>query len=274
MRIFYALRTTFYLVGMWRKRIIFPAEHGSWAWLLVPFFVGVGVVGVWNTAVSLTLFGSLAAFLMRQPATMWLRARQGRANKTNEPIALAWLLIFGTVAGFCLVALLLLGHGALLWLLLPIAVILLVYVVAVRQRRSLWMELAGAAGLAMTAAAVLVVIDGRLHTTALTLWSLLAAQNILGALYVRLRIADTHKRDTNRTAVLIPHLLGFLLFLVTGLLKITPLLAALPFLGFLIRALGVWSQPHPIPNIKRFGFTEIGVEIVSGIVIVVGYVMG
>ena len=256
---------------MWRKQIIFPAEHGSWSWLLVPFFVGVRVAGVWNTAVSLILFGSLAAFLMRQPATILLRARQGRANKANGPIALAWLLIFGTIAAVCLLWLLLSRHMALLWLLLPIAGIMAVYLVAVRQRRSLGMELAGAAGLAVTSAAVLVVVNGRFSTTALNLWILLAAQNCLGALYVRLRVANTHKRATNRTAVLIPHFLGFILFLLTGLLEITPLLAALPFLGFLLRAAWAWPQPRPIPNIKRFGFTEIGIEIISGLIIALSY---
>ncbi|MCB8942654.1 MAG: YwiC-like family protein [Ardenticatenaceae bacterium] len=256
---------------VWRKQIVLPAEHGSWSWLLVPFLVGVGVAGVWNTAVSLTLLGSLAAFLMRQPATVWLRVRQGRANKANAPIARAWVLLFGTIASLCLIGLLLSNHLALLWLLLPIGGILLVYITAVRQRRSLGMELAGAAGLAVTSAAVLIVVDGRFSTTALILWLLLAAQNALGALYVRLRIADTHKREMGRTAVLIPHLLTFLLLLAAGFLNIAPLLAALPFLGFLLRAAWLWSQPRPIANIKRFGFAEIGVELISGLILILSY---
>ncbi|MEJ2747072.1 MAG: YwiC-like family protein [Anaerolineae bacterium] len=50
-----------------------PAEHGSWAWLLVPFFVGTAVAGRFNLPVLLALLGGLAVFALRQPATVWLR---------------------------------------------------------------------------------------------------------------------------------------------------------------------------------------------------------
>jgi hypothetical protein len=258
-------------VTYFRKQIILPTEHGSWSWLLVPLFVGAGVAGVWNTAVTLILLGALAAFLMRQPASVWLRVQQGRARQDNGPIALGWLLGFGGMAAGCLIGLLMMGHGALLWLFVPITAVLLIYLIAVRQRRSLGMELTGAAILAVTAAAVLVVVDGRFTAQAIILGALMAAQNVLGALYVRLRIADTHKRPINRTIVFITHLIIFILCLVTGFINITPLLAALPFFGILLRASWARPQPRPIANIKSFGFAEIGVEIASGLLIVISY---
>ena len=36
----------------------------------------------------------------------------------------------------------------------------------------------------------------------------------------------------------------------------TPLLAAAPFAGFLVRALWAVREPRPVPDIKRFGFTH------------------
>ena len=50
---------------VYRKHIVMPTEHGSWAWLLVPFFVGTAVAGKVNLPVVLTLIGGLAVFFLR-----------------------------------------------------------------------------------------------------------------------------------------------------------------------------------------------------------------
>ena len=68
-----------------RKQLILPAEHGSWSWLLVPFLIGTAVAETLNFPVLLVLIGGLAFFLLRQPATVWLRARQGRGRRSDEP---------------------------------------------------------------------------------------------------------------------------------------------------------------------------------------------
>jgi hypothetical protein len=74
--------------------------------------------------------------------------------------------------------------------------------------------------------------------------------------------------------MLLIHLIGFLAVVGTAVAGYLPLLATLPFLGFLIRAAWAYPQPRPIPNIKKFGFTEVGVEIVSGLIIILAYRMG
>jgi hypothetical protein len=255
-----------------RKQLLLPAEHGAWAWLLVPFGVGTAVAGVWNTAVTLVLLGSLAAFLARQPATVWLRVRQGRARRSDGPPATALTLGLSSIALLCLLGLLLTGHAQLLWLLLPLLPVLGLYVeTAVRSRaqtRTLWLELLGAAALAVTAPAAYGSATGHLDATAWLLWLLLGLQNLLGVYYVRLRIADTHNRETNRWLPLLCHLIGLG---IVGLLVLTnwlPWLTALPFAAFLLRAIWTWTEPRPVANIKRFGFLEVGVEILSGLVFV------
>lgn len=258
-----------------RKQLVLPAEHGSWSWLLVPFLVGVGVAGRVNTAVWLVLLGGLAAFLMRQPATAWLRIRQGKGRRDDEPLAAGWTIGLAAVALFCLAGLLALGHTALLWLLGPLAVLFVVYVAAAYQRRAnlrtLWMELAGAAGLAAMAPAALVAVSGRLTPAAWAVWSVLAALNILGAIYVRARLAVTHQRPFSRPLLLGSHIAGFLLAGTAAWFGGIPWPAALPFAGLLLRAGWAAARPHPIANIKRFGFLEMGVELVSGLFIVIGY---
>ena len=260
---------------IWRRQLVLPAEHGSWAWLLVPFVVGTAVAGRWNLTVTMVLAGGLAAFLMRQPATIWLRARQGRARQADGPVAAGWTLGLGFVALLCLAFLLAWGHSDLLWLLAPLTVIFLLYLAAAQSRRasirSAWMELAGAAALAAMAPAAVIVATGQITNTGWALWGLMALQNGLGAHYVRLRIADTHGRPAQRWPVFWGHVAGAAAVFVAAALAAVPLLAALPFLAFLLRAGWVAVKPRPIPQIKRFGFMEVGVEIAIGVVIAAAY---
>ncbi|MDX1614368.1 MAG: YwiC-like family protein [Candidatus Promineifilaceae bacterium] len=260
------------------KRLILPAEHGSWSWLLVPFLVGVLASKEWTVGSTLVLAGGLAAFLLRQPAAAWMRIRSGRGRRSQEPVARAWALSLGLAAALTLLGLLVLDYTQLVWLLPPMVVIFLFYLlVAWRRRaslRSLWMELLGAAALAAMAPAAYGAGAGVLDRAAWVLWALMAGQNVLGVVYVRLRLADTHGRSVNRSGVLAAHAGGLALVTAAAAIGITPWLAVLPFLGFLARAVWAVSEVHPVSNIKRFGFGEVGVEILGGLLVAMGYWLG
>ena len=115
-----------------RKSLVVPTEHGAWSWLLVPWLVGA-VVGVAAPAAAplaglallLTLVGGLSAYMIRQPATAWLRIRQGRGRKADQSLALGWAVGFSLAALLCLLGLFLLGRSAVLGLALPFGAILL-----------------------------------------------------------------------------------------------------------------------------------------------------
>jgi hypothetical protein len=258
-----------------RKQLILPAEHGSWSWLLVPYFVGIGVAGSFNLATLVVLVGGLALFLMRQPATLWLRSHQGRGRKSDQSLVIRLTIGLASLALLCLINLLALGLRNILWLAAPAAALLVLYMAAALGRqtstRTLWMELAGAAGLALTAPAAMIAASGQITPDVWLIWGLMALQNVLGVLYVRLRIADTHEQAMDRRPMLWGHAVGFLLVAATAVFSYIPLLAVFPFLGFFIRALWTYPQPRPIPNIKKVGFTEIGVEVISGFIIIVSY---
>lgn len=269
---------------IFRKSLIIPTEHGSWSWLLVPFFVGAAVAsGVGEAgdssvlALTLTLVGGLCAFLVRQPASAWLRIRRGRASRADEPLAAGWTLGLALVAGLCLVGLLALGRTALLWLVIPFTFVLLLYLVASRSgraaMRALWTELIGAVGLALMAPAAVIAVTGELSELAWALWGLMVLQNALGVLYVRLRLADTHGRSADRSLVLLGHAAGLVAVTLAGLLNWVPLLVALPFVAVLLRAVWAFRQPRPVANVRRFGFTEVGVEVLSGLWIVASHWM-
>lgn len=268
-----------------RKSLVVPTEHGAWSWLLVPWLVGavVGFAAPSNApwaglALLLTLVGGLSAYMIRQPATAWLRIRQGRGRKADQPLALGWAAGFSLVALGCLLGLLALGRTALLGLTIPFLAILLAYLLAARSgraaMRALEMELAGAVGLALMAPAAYLAITGQIAAVALALWALMALQNAMGVLYVRLRLADSKQRTANRSLTLWGHVAAFAAVLAAGVLpKGTPLLAAAPFAAFLVRALWAVRQPRPVPDIKRFGFTEVAVELLGGALIAAGYLL-
>jgi hypothetical protein len=135
------------------------------------------------------------------------------------------------------------------------------------------MELAGAAGLAATAPAAYIAATGSLDGTVWALWGLMAAQNVLGVQYVRLRIADTHQRPMARQPVVWAHALVLVVAAILATLRILPGLVVATFIGFFLRAVWAVAQERPVVNIKRFGFSEIGVEILGGLFIVAGWLI-
>jgi hypothetical protein len=267
---------------LWRKSLLVPAEHGSWSWFLVPFVAGVGVAGIVDAisapAVLLALVGGLSAFLMRQPATAWLRIRQGRGRRSDQPLAAGWTSGLALLSLLCLLGLLLLGRTTLLWLLLPLSAIFCLYLTVAQinraRTRSLWMEMAGAAGLAAMAPAAFTAATGRLDPTAWHLWTLMAAQNLLGVLYVRLRLADTRARTMSRPLVLAGHLLGLLVASLVIRWGNVPALTMVPFAAFLLRAIWAVARARPVPDVRRFGFTEVGLEVSAGLWFIISYLAG
>jgi hypothetical protein len=260
-----------------RKSLVIPTEHGAWSWMLVPYFVGLIVAGQLNVQVVLVLVGGLSAYFVRQPLTAWLRIRRGQGRKSDRPIAAGWAIAFSSVAIVCLLGLMVSGLTDLALLTLPIMALFIVYLGAARQKRSstrtFGMELAGAAGLAAMAPAAYVASSGQLDSIAWALWALMAWQNVLGVIYVRLRIADTHQRSISRTLVVGLNLLTLGGLMGAAALGWIPWLALLPFFGYLLRALWAAAQVRPISNIKRFGFTEIGVEILGGLIIALSWLI-
>lgn len=259
-----------------RKQLILPAEHGSWAWLLVPFVTGTAVAQTFALPVWLVLISGLALFLLRQPATMWLRVRRGKGRASDGPLTAKIMLLLSCLALLCGVGLLLLNRAVLLWLLIPLTALLATYLLAARSRqttRTLKMELVGAAGLALMAPAAMLAATGISDLTVWLVWVLMAGQNVLGVFYVRQRIAATHERPFNRQSLLWSHVMGMVLvggFAIAGYI---PWLATVPFAGFLLRGIWAAARPRSVDNMKKFGFLEVGVELLGGTLIAAGYLL-
>jgi hypothetical protein len=64
-----------------RKQIFLPQDHGSWVFIFSPLIIGL-FAGEKFTLASLSLVvASLAAFLLRQPITIAVKAYSGRRAK-------------------------------------------------------------------------------------------------------------------------------------------------------------------------------------------------
>ncbi len=249
---------------LWRRQLILPAEHGAWAWLSFPFLLGLGLAGGFHPAAFLTLTAALAIFLLRQPATLWLRVRRGKARASDGPLALTWIGILMGVAALSLAGLGWAGREAV-WQLTPaIAVLLAAYLLVAGYGpaavRTTWLELVGAVGLAVTAPAALASVTGELTAQGWVAWGVMGSLNALGVLYVRLRLADTHQRQAARTPMAVTHGAFFILAVVAARAGLLPSLIPWLYLAMLGRALWTWAAPRPISHIRRFGFQEVGVE--------------
>ncbi len=266
-----------------RYEVIFPSEHGSWSMTLVPFLIGAGT-GAAATAgpsavpgAGLCLLAVLAIFLARQPVGLWLRIWRGRGRRSDLSTAQFWTLALLTVAALAGAGLLALGRWPVLWLAAPAAGVLgLTLVLTIwRGPRQLSTELIGVVGLALAAPAAYLSVAGRFDTTAWLVWAITAGHNAISVLYVRLRIDERHGRATGRQAawVVAAHAVSLLAVTGAALVGWLPWLVALPVGLLLVRALVVARRRPPITDVKRFGFTEMGLGLAFAAIVVVAFLL-
>ena len=267
-----------------RYRIIFPSEHGSWSMLLVPFLIGAGV-GLFATtpalhagsAVLLCFLAVMSVFLARQPVALWDRIRRGRGRRSQLSTAVFWAVVLLANAAVAGAGLLALGRWPVLWLALPAlgVLALTLALTALRGPRQLSVELIGVTGLALAAPAAYVSATGRLDARGWAVWAVSALHSVISVLYVRLRIDEQHQRATRGQAawVVAAHALSVVGLAAAGIAGWLPWPVALPVGLLLVRALvAAWQKPR-IEDVKRFGFTEMGLGLAFAVVVVAAFAL-
>ena len=109
---------------MWRRMgnhrmAALPHEHGSWVFLLSPLAVGLAVGGRWTAATPFLVLAAVAAFLLRQPLTLWVKVLSGRRARRDAPAARLWTLVYLAGLLFASAGLWRQGLGWLAWLAVP-----------------------------------------------------------------------------------------------------------------------------------------------------------
>lgn len=175
---------------IWRRHLALPADHGAWVFLLSPSIIGVVAGGGWRTETGYLMLASLAAFLLRQPSTIAVKALSGRRTRDDLPVALIWAGLYSAVAAIHVLGLVVRGLGFVLYLALPGIYVFVWHLVLVwrKKERQASIEILGAGVLALIAPAGLWTGLGSPVAVGWLLWGLLWAQAVGSILHVYLRL--------------------------------------------------------------------------------------
>src|SRR5919109_2479540 len=92
-----------------RKQIFLPQDHGSWVFIFSPLLVGLFAGGRFALASLSLVLAAIAAFLIRQPITIAVKAYSGRRPKSDLPAAWFWIMLYGLIILIALIGLIRLG---------------------------------------------------------------------------------------------------------------------------------------------------------------------
>jgi hypothetical protein len=139
-----------------RRHIALPTDHGSWVFILSPLLIGLFAGGIWTSASLYLVVGAMAAFLIRQPVTVAIKAYSGRRSPRDLPAAWLWISVYGLIALLALLGLIAQGFAYLLLLALPGIPVFIWHLVLVSrraERRQVGVEVVGCGVLALAAPA-------------------------------------------------------------------------------------------------------------------------
>jgi hypothetical protein len=256
--------------GVNLRNIALPVEHGGWGFLLEPLLLGLLLA---PTAAAVTLaLAVVAAFLLRQPVKVILQDRRRRYSSPRTQAAWRFTLLYSAIAFF--------GGAATLWLAglswllapliaLPFGVVFLYYDLT-QPGRTWQAELSAPIALA-SAAAGIVLIDGWPLLPALAIWGALTARSVPSILFVRARLRLDRGKAVNVMLPILAHVLGLLVVLLLIWQDLLPLVAGIPFVLLLIRAIHGVSPLRLRMSVKAIGFIELGLGILLVLFIVTGY---
>lgn len=173
------------------RHIALPQDHGSWIFLISPLLIGLFASKSFSLASVILVLAAFAAFLIRQPVTVAIKAYSGRRSRKDLPAAWFWILIYGFLGIVCLLCLIMLGFGYLLILAapgLPVFAWHLFLVTKRAERRQIGIEIVGSGVLALAAPAAYWVGVGSPHPIGWWLFILTWLQSAASIVYAYLRL--------------------------------------------------------------------------------------
>lgn len=266
-----------------RKHYILPPEHGAWIWWIGPLLIGLAAAGGVPPDSLLLAATALAAFLLRQPATILVKAISGRRPKHDLRPAAAWLLLVSAFLGALTLALIGRGHAQILVLAVPGALVFAWHLFLVSRRAErgqMGVEVVGAGTLALAAPAAYWVAGGADDALPWILWLLCWLQSAASIVLVFFRLGVRKASDAppSREGLrlgarsLLYH--GFNLAVATGL-AVAGWIPASMALGFgLMLVDAVESALHPPVGLAptRIGIRQLAASSLFVFLSIVGFV--
>jgi hypothetical protein len=187
---------------LFRRSVAWPADHGSWAFLLSPLIIGLFAGGRLTTISLYLVVAACMGHLIRQPITIAVKVLSRRRPQEELPVALFWTALYAGVGLLHVLGLALRGFGYLLVLAVPGMMVFAWYLVLVsrrQERRQLVVELLAAGVLALIAPAGLWAGVGAPQPIGWLLWLLVWCQSAASILHVHLRL-DQRRLESPPTA--------------------------------------------------------------------------
>jgi hypothetical protein len=174
-----------------RKQIFLPQDHGSWVFIFSPLLVGLFAGGTFTLASLSLIIAAMAAFLLRQPVTVAVKAYAGRRARSDLPAARFWIAIYSFIIIVAIVGLLLTGFIYILLLAIPGAPVFAWHLWLVNkreERRQVNVELIATGVLSLAAPAAYWVGIGHYDSAGWWLWILVWFQTAASIVYAYLRL--------------------------------------------------------------------------------------
>jgi hypothetical protein len=264
----------------WKTRhIALPAEHGAWVFLLSPLAAGL-LIGGFTPASPVLVVAALAAFLVRQPVTIAVKALSGRRPKSELRPALTYAAVYGGLGLAAVTLLIRQGYAALLLLAVPALPVLAwhLWLVSRRaERRQMGVEILGGGALALAAPAAYWIGVGGYHPLGWALWALAWLQTAGSIVYAYLRLEQRklpavpparQRWQMGRVAIL-SNLAILLLVTSLALARVIPPLVPLAFALQPLEA--AWGATHPAVKVRpaRIGLRQLAVSALFTVLLIV-----
>lgn len=265
---------------LFRRQIALPQDHGSWVFILSPLLIGLVAGKTFSIASFALVLAAMAAFLIRQPIVMAVKAYSGRRPKTDLPAARFWMVVYGFILLLAVSGLLYIGYTTILLLAIPAAPVFAwhLWLVSKREeRKQAGVEILATGVLALAAPAAYWIGQGVYDPLGWVLWILTWFQSAASIVYAYLRL---QQREWSSTPNLVDRLragwralayTGFNLGLaaVLGTSRVIPALVFLPYL--LQFGETVWGTLNPAPGARpvAIGLRQLAVSTLFTIIFMV-----
>jgi YwiC-like protein len=266
--------------SLFRRQIYLPQDHGSWVFIFSPLLIGLFAGRRFGVESFYLVIAAIAAFLLRQPITIAVKAYSGRRPRTDLTAAGFWIFIYGMIILFALIGLIRAGFAYLLVLAIPGAPVFIwhLWLVSKREeRRQVNVEIMATGVLALTAPAAYWVGIGRYDPVGWWLWSLTWLQNAASIVYAYLRLEQREWSKVPATNEMWKA--GFRACLYTSFnlvfslaLGISSVLPPFIFLPYLVQwCETMWGIFHPAVKWKptRIGIRQLIVSVLWTILFIV-----
>ncbi|MBN2388075.1 MAG: YwiC-like family protein [Anaerolineales bacterium] len=248
------------------RRIAIPQDHGAWVFLLSPLLIGLFAGCSFRPGSAFLIAAAQAAFLIRQPVTVAVKAWSGRRPRQDLPVASFWIAVYALIGLTALAGLVGSGNGFVLYLAAPGLPVFAwhLYLVSQRsERKQAGVEILATGVLALAAPAAFWTGCGIYDPTGWTLWLLTWLQSAASIVYAYLRLSQRVLPGLSTRAeqwrlgrrALLYTTFNLALALVGALFGLLPSLIFIPFLLQWLETL--WGITHPAVGASP---TQIGLR--------------